>query len=144
MIGASPTHGAATRTAIVIDQQLAIGFAANAAAVVALSLGAHRPELPGADLVDAAGRHHAGLFPAGLPIPAGTAAEIAGARELAADQHEVLVIDFPSDGQTTTDYAEFRRLVAGKQPDELRYLGMALHGPTDIIRSLTKRFSLLR
>lgn len=143
-MGASLTDGPSTRTVIVVDQQLPIGFAANAAALLALSLGARRPELPGPDLVDAAGRHHVGLFPYGLPILAGTTTEIARAREMAAEQHEVLVVDFPTDGQTTTDYAEFGRLVSSRPPQELRYLGIALHGPTDIIRSLTRRFSLLR
>lgn len=96
--------------------------------MVALSLEARRPTLFGPDLIDASGRHHVGLFPAGLPILTGTAAEIARAHELAADQPGVLVIDFPSDGQTTTDYVEFGRLVAGKQPEELSYLGVTLHG----------------
>ena len=133
-----------TRTAIVVDRQLGIGFAANAAALVALTLGARRPDLAGPDLIDGAGRRHPGLLPVGLPILAGTADEIARTRDRAADVPDVLLIDFPAYGQTTNDYAEVVRLVADTPPDHLRYLGLALHGPSEVIRTLTRQFSLLR
>lgn len=143
-MAASIDSGLTTRTVIVIDQDLAIGFAANAAALVALTLGARRPELPGADFVDAAGGRHPGLLPVGLPILAATAADIARTRATAADDPELLVIDFPAHGQTTTDYAEVLQRVACTPPEQLRFLGIALHGPAVTVRGLTKRFSLLR
>jgi hypothetical protein len=99
------------RAAIVVDRDLAAGLAANAAAVLALSLGATRPDLPGPEWLDGAGVRHRGLFPAGLPILGGRGAEISRTRDAALAERDVLLIDFPSDGQTTTDYQEFRQLV---------------------------------
>jgi hypothetical protein len=128
----------------VVDRDLGIGRAANAAAVLALSLGASRPDLPGADLIDASGGRHRGLFADGLPILSARASEIARTREAATGHPDMLVIDFPATGQTTNDYDEFRGMVANTPPEELRYVGIALHGPAEVVRLLTRRLSVLR
>lgn len=133
-----------TRTAIVVDRRLPIGYAANAAAVVALSLGACRPTLQGQELVDAFGARHPGLFPAGLPVLSGSTREITRARESAAGYGDVLVVAMPAVGQTTNDYEHVRAVVAGTAPQDLEYAGIGLHGPEDVVRGLTRRFSLLR
>jgi hypothetical protein len=54
------------------------------------------------------------------------------------------LIDFPAAGQTTTDYDEFRAMVAKTPPEQIRYAGVALRGSDQMVRALTKRFSLLR
>ena len=120
-----------------------MGRAANAAAVLAVSLGATHPDMPGPDLIDASGGRHRGLFPDGLPILAARGAEMVRVRDAAAANPEILLIDFPASGQTTTDYEEFRAMVARTRPEELRYAGIALRGPTEVVRTLTKRLSLL-
>jgi hypothetical protein len=56
------TGQTAERCAIVIDADLAPGLAANAAAVLALTLGATVDGIVGPDLVDADGEVHPGLF----------------------------------------------------------------------------------
>ena len=70
--------------------------------------------------------------------------EIVHVREEAATDPDVLLIDFPAAGQTTTDYEEFREIVAKTARGDLRYVGIALRGPADVVRTLTKRLSLLR
>jgi hypothetical protein len=132
------------RTVIVVDRALPAGRAANAAAVLAVSLGAAHPDMPGPDWVDADGGRHPGLFPKGLPILGATPTEIATVREAAATDPGVLLIDFPEAGQTTTDYEQFREIVARTPCADLRYVGIALRGPAGVVRTLTKRLSLLR
>ena len=46
------------RCVIVVDESLPAGLAANAAAVLALTLGAREPDLVGADFVDADAQPH--------------------------------------------------------------------------------------
>ncbi len=132
------------RTVIVIDRELPIGRAANAAAILAVSLGATDPNMPGPELTDADGGLHRGLFPDGLPILAAKAVELSRLREQAAGLAEILLIDFPAAGQTTTNYDEFRAMVAKTPPEQIRYAGVALRGSEQMVRALTKRFSLLR
>jgi hypothetical protein len=127
-----------------VETKPTLGRAANAASVLAVSLGAAHPDMPGPDLVDGDGGRHPGLFPEGLPILGATPTEIVRVREEAATDPAVLLIDFPAAGQTTTDYEEFREIVAKTARGDLGYVGIALRGPADVVRTLTKRLSLLR
>ncbi len=130
-----------TRTVVVIDRSLPKGLAANAAAVLALTLGVHRPGLVGPDFDDAAGRRHLGLFPTGLPVLGADAGELPALRE-AARERGLLVVDLPAPGQRTTDYDEFRAAVASDQ--DLAYLGILISGPPKPVRAVTGQLGLLR
>jgi len=131
----------ATRTVVVLDRELIKGLAANAAAVLALTLGVHRPDVIGPDFEDAEGRRHLGLFPSGLPILGADAGELPALRE-AARERGLLVVDMPAPGQRTNDYDEFRAAVASDA--ELAYLGILLSGPPKPVRALTGQLGLLR
>jgi hypothetical protein len=130
-----------TRTVLVIDRSLPKGLAANAAALLALTLGVHRPTLVGPDFDDAAGRSHLGLFPTGLPVLGAEAGELPALRE-AARERGLLVVDMPAPGQRTTDYDEFRAAVASDE--DLAYLGILVCGPPQPVRAVTGQLGLLR
>jgi hypothetical protein len=139
--GMSSTHDA--RCVIVVDETLAPGLAANAAAVLALTLGAERPGLVGAELTDGDGYAHSGLIPMGLPVLRAPGGALASLRTRALDT-DVGVIAFPTFGQQTTDYDEVRARVAQTPTGELRYLGLALYGPRRAVAKLTGSLGLLR
>jgi hypothetical protein len=128
------------RCVIVVDEDLPAGLAANAAAVLALTLGAREPELVGADFVDADAQRHPGLIPIGLPVLRAPRSEL---RRLAVADG-VRVVGFPVFGQQTNDYEEFRGMVAATPSAELAYLGVALSGPGRAVRRLTGALALLR
>ncbi len=131
------------RLVVVLDEALAPGLAANAAAVLAFSLGAQLPEFVGQDYRDADGGLHAGLIPVGLPILRAPGATLPGLRERALAAG-VAVVAFPSFGHRTNDYEEFRAFVARTPGSELRFLGLALHGPRRPVAKLTGSLALLR
>ena len=95
------------RCVIVVDEDLAPGLAANAAAVLALTLGVTVDGLVGPDLVDADGDVHPGLFAAGLPVLGAARATLSPLRARAV-RAGVGVIDIPALGQQTNDYDEVR------------------------------------
>ena len=130
-----------TRTVVVIDRTLPKGLAANAAAVLALTLGVHRPDLIGPAYEDASGSAHLGLIPTGLPVLGADAAELPALRD-AARERGLLVVDFPSPGQRTTDYDEFRSAVAAA--DDLAYLAVLVSGRPKDVRAVTGQLGLLR
>ena len=132
-----------TRCVVIVDEDLPPGLAANAAAMVALTLGATVDGLPGADLVDADGTTHPGLVPAGIPILAASRPQLAAVRARAA-QDGVGIVDFPAFGQQTTDYDAVIDRVAQTPTAELEYLGIALHGPRRAVSRLTGSLRLLR
>jgi hypothetical protein len=132
----------AERCAIVIDADLAPGLAANAAAVLALTLGATVDGLIGPDLVDADGEVHPGLFSAGLPVLGAPREALAELRARAV-QAGVGVIDIPALGQQTNDYDEVRAYVADTATADLEYLGLALHGSRRAVSRVTGTLRLL-
>jgi hypothetical protein len=130
-----------TRCVVVVDEALAPGLAANAAAVMAMTLGARVPDLVGDDFEDAGGACHPGLITTGLPVLRAPAAELAPLRARAVSE-DIGVVGFPVAGQTTTDYEAFRAMVAETaSPD---YLGLAFYGPAKAVRRLTGSLGLLR
>jgi hypothetical protein len=129
------------RCVVVVNQELAPGLAANAAAVMAVTLGAKLPALVGEDFEDATGERHAGLITTGLPVLRAPAGELPALRHRAVEA-EVGVVGFPASGQTTTDYQAFRAMVA--QTEAPDYLGLALYGPQRTLRRLTGSLPLLR
>jgi hypothetical protein len=129
------------RSVVVVDRDLPKGLAANAAAVLAMTLGQRAPELIGADFADRAGGAHAGLMATGLPILGAPASELPALRA-AALERELMVVDLPAAAHTTNDYDVFRDEV-GRAP-ELEYLGVLISGPRRAVRSVTGQFGLLR
>jgi hypothetical protein len=141
-LAATPAHEATTiRTVAVIDRTLPKGLAANVTAVLAITLGVHRPNLIGPDFEDADGHRHLGLFPTGLPILGADAGELPALRE-AARERGLLVVDMPAPAHRTTDYDEFRTAVASD--GELAYLGILVSGPPKPVRAVTGQLGLLR
>jgi hypothetical protein len=131
------------RCVAVIDHTLPVGNAANAAAVMALTLGMRQPHLAGEPLIDASGHAHPGLIPIGIPVLGAPADDLATVRDKAVAAG-LEVVDFPVQGQQTTDYAEFQRLVSQTDRTELRYLGVMIYGTRKKVSRIVGRYSLLR
>jgi hypothetical protein len=132
------------RAAIVVCDALGAGHAANAAAVVALTLGARVPALPGPTVLDGDGVAHPGLYPSGLPILRAGADDLRELHRRARETDGVAVIALPALGQTTTDYDAFRDAVAEIPTDELQLAAVLVCGPARAVRRLTGSFGLLR
>lgn len=132
------------RCVVVLADDLPPGLAANAAAVLALSLGAAVPALPGPDVIDADGTVHPGLIPIGFPVLKAPREELRELRARARETDGVAVIDFPAPGQRTTNYAEFAAAVAGTRVEELQYVGVLVHGDKKPVNKLTGGYALLR
>jgi hypothetical protein len=136
--------GRPERAAIVVCDALGTGHAANAAAVVALTLGARAPSLPGPAVIDGDGVAHPGLYPSGLPILRADAAALRDLHRRARDTDGVAVIALPALGQTTTDYDAFRDAVGEVPTAELQLGAVLVSGGAKAIRRLTGSFGLLR
>ena len=126
---------------VVVDEALAPGLAANAAAVMAMTLGTKVPAMVGDAFVDGAGEEHPGLITTGLPVLRAKAEELPALRARAVAA-EIGVVGFPRSGQTTTDFEHFRAMVA--ETPALDYLGLAFYGDGKTLRRITGSLGLLR
>ncbi len=131
------------RCVIVINQQLSTGHAANAAAVLALTLGQRHPVLVGAPLIDADKRQHPGLIPIGISVLVANSEQLTHLHQYLLNDDEMDGIIFPVEGQQTTDYAAFREAVSGVPTADLQLLGIALAGNKKVVRKLTGKLGLL-
>lgn len=131
------------RCVAVIDAALPVGKAANAAAVMALTMGQRQPHLAGAPLIDQAGNAHPGLIPIGIPVLGAPCDDLATIRDKALSAG-LEVVDFPAQGQETTDYEAFRRMVAETPPEAIRYLGVMLYGEKKRVSRLVGKYRLLK
>ncbi len=131
------------RCVAVIDAGLPLGKAANAAAVMALTMGARHPHLVGDALIDAAGNPHAGLILIGIPVLGAPKEDLPRIRQKEAEAG-IEIVDFPVQGQETNDYGEFRRMMSGLAPDNIEYLGIMLFGARKRVGRIVGKYSLLR
>ncbi|MCE1253514.1 MAG: DUF2000 domain-containing protein [Anaerolineae bacterium] len=130
------------RVVIIVDKNLPPGRAANAAAVIALTIGARHPALVGAPLLDLSGFAHPGLIPIGLSVLSADPDELPLLRRkaLAADCD---VVDFPVEGQLTKNYQTFMQAVSCVASEDLSYVGLALIGRKKEISKIVGHLNLL-
>lgn len=131
------------RCVIVIDDSLPVGRAANAAAVIALTIGKLRPHLAGTDLIDKSGAVHPGLIPIGISVLGASATDLPGIRAKALAR-KLDVIGFPVQGQQTTDYQAFGAAVAECETDALAYVGVGVYGPRKDVGKIVGKYGLLK
>jgi hypothetical protein len=131
------------RCVIVVDDGLPSGRAANAAAVIALTIGKLGPELVGADLIDKSGVAHPGLIPIGITILGASAGDLPAIRAKALARN-LAVIDFPVQGQQTNDYGAFGAAVAQCETEALSYVGVGIYGPRKAVGKIIGRYGLLK
>lgn len=128
------------RCVIVVDEALSPGKASNAAAVVAFTLGQRHSHLVGAPLCESDGASHPGLIPIGIPVLKAAAHQLSELRQKSLAHCDV--VDFPVQGQATTDYDAFLDAVRSVSGESLQYLAVGLVGPRNRIGKLVGGFSL--
>ncbi|KQN52288.1 hypothetical protein ASE93_03865 [Serratia sp. Leaf50] len=141
-----PTHAVENirleRCVIVLNQSLTPGRAANAAAVIALTIGQRHPQLVGQPLVDASDVSHPGLIPLGIAVLSGSGTQLRELRQKAAELGNIDLIDFPVQGQQTKNYASFQEAVAIIPLDDMDYSGVALVGAKKAISKIVADLAL--
>jgi hypothetical protein len=130
--------------AIVLDAELAPGVAANAAAVLAMSIGKKHPEWVGEDLVDGAGSPHPGLTAHAIPVLRAAAEELGSLRERALGRGDLWTVGFTETARRAREYRYYAAELAAASPSELRYVGVALVGEREAVRALTSALPLFR
>lgn len=135
-----------TRCAFIIDPALPRGLIANTAAILAMSLGKQRPHLVGPDVHDADGDRHPGITAIAMPILAADGGALAALRQraAAAEAAGLALIGVTDAAQQARTYADYEARLGASHPGDLRYLGLCLHGPAALVRSLTGHLPLMK
>lgn len=129
------------RCVMILNSTLTPGKAANAAAVMALTLGQRYPSLVGPPLEDAAIHSSPGLITTGIPVLVATDTQLSALRA-ACEQAGYDLVLFPEAGQATTDYQALRTELRTQPREQWRLLGIALVGEKKALRKLTAKLAL--
>lgn len=128
---------------IVVARGLPTGIAANAAAVLGMSLGARYPELLGPPLVDAAGSLHEPITAYPVPVLTAPAPDLS-CLLVAARAKGIWVADFSAIAQSSRDYGSYAEELLRRGAGELEYLGIVLAGEAAAVSGLTGSLPLFR
>lgn len=131
---------------IVLRKDLPIGLAANAAAVLALSLGRETDVPIGPAAADGDGAVHPGITAVPLPV---LGAEEEGIRAIASlcrteEFAACRWVAFTETARRERDYGAYTASLAERRDGELGYLGIGLYGPRRSVERLTGSLALLR
>lgn len=131
---------------IVLKEGLAAGLAANAAAILGITLGKQCPEIVGADVCDRTGVEHLGIVEFPVPILRADAQGLRQIREKAQEKgyEDVITVDFSHLAQGCKTYEEYEAKMAETEEVALCYDGVALLGARKKVNRLTGNLPLMR
>ncbi|WP_051452430.1 DUF2000 domain-containing protein [Actinospica robiniae] len=133
------------KCAIVVDGELPVGLAMNAAAVLAFSLGdSYGQGVLGTDVKDRDGQVHRAITAAPIPILRSDAVGLKALVAKAAADPELFMVDFTAVAQAARDYDDYSRNMGGMSADEHVYVGLALAGFKKAVNKLTGSMPLYR
>lgn len=132
-----------TKLVLVLREGLAPGPAANAAAVLSLSLAARVEAFMGADGTDASGTVHPGLNTHPVPVVTASAQSLRELRDQALQRPDLTVIAFSEVARESREYQEYLMRLAAASVEDIDYVGLVLFGPRGPVTKLTKRLPLL-
>lgn len=134
----------AEKLVLAIVDDLPIGLAMNACALLGMSLGRQFPGVVGADLPDGSGAIHPGISTRNVPVLTASPERIIDLAGRARREADVAVVDITDTAQQARTYADYAAQLASRPTGEHRILGLALCGPESLVRSLTGDLSLYR
>lgn len=129
------------RCVVILNSDLPSGKAANAAAVISLTLGQRHADFVGTPLTDADDRAWPGLIPVGIPVLSASNEQLrALLAQCGAPEFDAII--FPVEGQMTVDYAAFSEAVRLIPGESLNHLGLGIVGDKKALRKLTAKLAL--
>ena len=133
------------KCAIVVDGELPMGLAMNAAAVLAFSLGhSYGGPVLGPDVKDQDGQVHRAITAAPIPILRSDAEGLKALVAKAGADPELFMVDFTAVAQAARDYDDYTRSMGEMSADEHVYVGLALVGSKKAVNKLVGSMPLYR
>ena len=131
---------------IVVDEGMELGVIANVTAILSISLGKLRPDISGADTVDAENHTHYGLIQVPVPVLKASAEKVAEIRNKLYEENfeDVSCVDFTNIAQECMTYTDYTDTMQKSTKDDLLYIGIAVVGNKKKVNKLTGSLALLR
>lgn len=129
---------------MIINHELPLGLIANTAAVLAVSLGAKIEGMVRENALDRDGCVHQGITQVSIALLKGNSDLIRSMREKLLLMNDIYFVDFCDAAQQSKHYDHYKARLLETPTDQLNYLGIAIYGPEQQVKSLTGNLALLR
>ena len=131
---------------MVIDAALPLGYIANTAAMLGVTIGQRLPQIVGEDVTDATGSVHLGIstYPISMLKGSEELLKELRLRLFTPEFSELTVVDFSDVAQKINVYGDYVKMAAETPEREHTYYGIALFGDKKKINRLTGMLPLLR
>lgn len=128
----------------VINSEIEQWQALNVLGHMSVALGSNKDEdLMGREvLTDKSGFNHKGIARFGFIIKKGISDDIVKLIEIAKDNIDITLIDFPQEMLDTRHDDELHDSIKMKNTEDFRYLGCLIYGPTEVVDKMSKGFKL--
>lgn len=128
---------------IVVDKKLNPGQKANVSAIIMGQLGRDVPELYSDVILDISKTKHVGIS-INVVILDGGSGQLLKLIENAY-KNDIMCVVFSTAGQSlSNNYNEYYETISKSNTENTKIIGVGLYGEDDIIRPLTKKFSLAK
>lgn len=128
---------------MILNNHLPKGLAANAAAVLGVTLGRLSPRIVGSDVTDASHAVHRGITTKSIPVLGADDALLKQIYKDAQGIETITLIDFNRIAQACRTYEEYTEKLSRIRTDAMDFSGLCLCGPTRAIDALTRDLPLL-
>ncbi len=128
---------------IVVDKTLSSGQKANVSSIIMGQLGHDMPSIYTCAIVDVSGAKHAGIS-VNVVILDGNSRQLLKLIELAQNS-DVTCIAFSAAGQSlSNNYDEYYQTISSSVTESTNIVGVGVCGDDEIVKLLTKKFSLAK
>jgi hypothetical protein len=132
------------RCTLVIDQQLPVGLAMNAASVIGISFGKLIGNLVGPDMYSQDGFTYPGVIYAPLPVLLAEGNYLRELQQISGKDPEIFSMPFSALAQSCKTYGEYGERIATTHSEQIELVAMGLIGPKKKITRLTGNLKLYR
>lgn len=131
------------KISIVVNKTLNSGQKANVSAIIMGQLGRDIPAIYTDAIIDASGIKHAGIS-INVVILDGGAGQLLTLME-SARKSSVIFVVFSATGQMlSNNYSEYQRIISSSDTESTNVVGVGIFGEDEIVKVLTKKFSLAK
>ncbi|AVE42778.1 DUF2000 domain-containing protein [Providencia stuartii] len=132
------------RCAIIVNQDLALGFAMNAASIIGVGIGNKITQLIGNDLMSADNIYYPGVISASLPILKSSPERIKQIQKEIAEHEDIYILPFSLIAQSCKSYDDYTQKLTNTLDQEIQLAAIGLVGNKNSINKLTGNLSLFK
>ncbi len=132
------------RCTIIIDKDLPLGLAMNAASVIGISFGRTVENLVGPDMQSLDGTNYPGVIYSSLPILLASGKTLNEIQDNAGSDDDIYVMPFSALAQSCRTYDEYGEKISSVNSENIELVAIGIIGPKNKVTKMTGNLPLYK